>query len=117
MRIMEDVNDEAVNDRDDEPDIEALTTDDLRIEVERMSLLLKAATNAEEKRADNDVTLEAVSDDDDDDVPADDALDLAAMPENWSPVEETTLKYTNGDVYKGEAVDNRIRHGKGMHQC
>lgn len=117
MRIMEDVNDEAVNDRDDEPDIEALTTDDLRREVERMSLLLKAATNAEEKRADNDVTLEAVSDDDDDDVPADDALDLAAMPENWSPVEETTLKYTNGDVYKGEAVDNRIRHGKGMHQC
>ena len=83
MRIMEDVNDEAVNDRDDEPDIEALTTDDLRREVERMSLLLKAATNAEEKRADNDVTLEAVSDDDDDDVPADDALDLAAMPENW----------------------------------
>ena len=26
------------------------------------------------------------------------------------------LKYTNGDVYKGETVD-QIRHGKGIHQC
>ena len=49
--------------------------------------------------------------------------DVVSLPPQWQPTDaparsipENELKYTNGDVYKGETVD-QIRHGKGIHQC
>jgi len=49
--------------------------------------------------------------------------DVVTLPPQWQPTDkpaqyipENELKYTNGDVYKGETVD-QIRHGKGIHQC
>jgi len=52
-----------------------------------------------------------------------DMEDVVTLPPQWQPtnkpaqyIPENELKYTNGDVYKGETVD-QIRHGKGIHQC
>jgi len=51
------------------------------------------------------------------------AEDLISLPPQWQfneekakYIAENEVKYTNGDVYKGETVD-QIRHGRGIHVC
>ena len=94
-----------------------LSTDALRREVARLKSLLEADDD------DSNVISSAVSppldgaepgeDDEFHDLAHDDYHQSTPMlPPEYTP--EVTLNYSNGDEYKGEAVEG-IRHGRGLH--
>ena len=84
---MDDVDDDAV-DLLSEERVASMSTDKLREEVARLQSLLVAPDD--EERANDVLDLE--------DIPE----QLQTLPESrsFSWIEDTTLKYTNGDVYK-----------------
>ncbi len=109
----------APHPEDSQTVVSDLSTDALRREVARLKSLLEADDD------DSKVISSAVSPPTDGAEPGEDNEfhDLAhgsdhqsmpMLPPDYTP--EVTLKYTNGDEYKGEAVE-RIRHGRGLHQC
>jgi hypothetical protein len=93
---MDDVDDVEM-DTSGEDRVASLSTDQLREEVARLQSLLVAPLDED--------------DDDDDD---EELQNLALQPHDaaFSWVEDTTLKYTNGDVYKVRAKQN-VGYGRG----
>ena len=96
--IMDDVDDVPVV-FTTEDHVASLSTEQLREEVARLQSLLMR----------NDV-----EDDENDEI--EDSDDGSTEHHSFGCVAETTLNYTNGDVYKGDAIGG-MRHGMGTHQC
>ena len=116
---MDDVDDDAFmppSNENETDSVAELTTEDLRREVERLKSLLTVG-GSDESSSDDDgrraVALISQPHEEDEDEEEFDQFD----PRSITPYDpDATLKYSNGDVYKGEAIDN-VRNGRGTHQC